>query len=163
MSLFDTLYSWLYWIFLGSSILMLIWWFIKDTKTARVLYSEGTNDFKIIKNGLKDMKFYRYKGKDNEKIWDLSQTKPKMLMTNFGMRPFFRIDKDNADPIDLSIDKEAQDMNPEFNSMMIRTKIFKDIMTVQNRSDDYMIWAMVGGAGALLGYILQPMIANGLV
>ncbi len=163
MSILASLWGYSYWIFLASSFGFLIYWFIGDTKTSRILYSEGQDDLMIVKRKLRDMKFMMYKGKHNEKTWDLSHTKPKMLATQFGLRPFYRVDKDSLTPLNFDSLKVPEKLNPEFMASFMKTKIFKDILSVSAMSDNYMMWAMIFGAGAMMGYIVGPMIKGGLL
>ncbi len=165
MGIFQVLTPYLYYIFVFSSLAYVAKIFISDAKKSRVLYSEGKDDLRLIKQHMKDMKFVMYKKKNNEKIWDLSQTAPKTIMTWLGPRPIWRIDRDSSVPLAFVQNKNGKNekLNPEFMASMMSTKIFKDILSVSSMKDDMTIWLIVGAGGVMLGYIIQPIISQGLV
>ncbi len=150
------------WIVNLIGVFAIVFYVFNDMKTSRVFYSHTNDDFQMVKVRVRNGKI-RFGSKSEGKEWDVTQIKPKMLRTWLGVRPVYRLDRNTLDPLRFDTQAKHDKLNPEFNKALMTTKIFKDLVNgTQTLFADPVMVVAVLGAGAMLGYIIHPIVQGAL-
>lgn len=136
-------------------VIFLLYW--TDRKTSRFIYFDSEDTCRTINKEAKDGKVV-IDDDGVQKHFFLDDTKPKIIKTFFGHKPFYELKWNSVSPLKLDFKSNTLTdgkITPENLGQLKKSTIIEKLMNPKTDNMNIIIWLIIGAViGILLGYII---------